>query len=87
MDFGLGALAEWYLENLNYGTVTLLMGIESSFIPFPSEVVIPPAAWKAAQADGGMNVYMVLLFATLGSLLGALVTFHSLHPYTSEGNA
>ena len=75
MDFGLGALAEWYLENLNYGTVTLLMGIESSFIPFPSEVVIPPAAWKAAQIDGGMNVYMVLLFATLGSLLGALVNY------------
>jgi membrane protein DedA with SNARE-associated domain len=39
------------MANINYFTITLLMTIESSFIPFPSEVVIPPAAWKAAQGE------------------------------------
>ena len=40
-------LIKWILENLNYWVVTLFMTIESSFIPFPSEVIVPPAAWKS----------------------------------------
>lgn len=65
---------EWCLENLNYWTITLLMAIESSFIPFPSEVVVPPAAYKAA-ASGEMNVWLVVLFATVGALIGALINY------------
>jgi membrane protein DedA with SNARE-associated domain len=65
---------QWCLDNLNYWTITLLMAIESSFIPFPSEVVVPPAAYKAA-ASGDMNVGLVVLFATLGALIGALVNY------------
>ncbi len=65
----------WCLENLNYWTVTLLMMIESSFIPFPSEVVVPPAAYKAA-VYGDMNVYLVVFFATLGADLGALINYY-----------
>jgi len=65
---------EWCLENLNYWTITLLMAIESSFIPFPSEVVVPPAAYKAA-ATGELNVWLVILFATLGALIGALINY------------
>ena len=65
---------EWCLENLNYWTITLLMAIESSFIPFPSEVVVPPAAYKAA-ASGELNVWLVVLFATIGALIGALVNY------------
>ena len=52
------------------------MAIESSFIPFPSEVVVPPAAWKAAAGDGGLNVYLVVLFATIGANIGALINYY-----------
>ena len=68
-------LTRFCLENLNYGTVTLFMAIESSFIPFPSEAVVPPAAWKAA-VTGEMNIFLVVFFATLGALLGALVNYY-----------
>ena len=64
----------WCLEHLNYWVITLLMAIESSFIPFPSEVVVPPAAYMAATT-GDMNVFLVVLFATLGAIIGALVNY------------
>ncbi len=63
----------WYMEHINYGTITLLMAIESSFIPFPSEVVVPPAAWKAAS--GELNIFLVVLFSTIGAIIGALVNY------------
>lgn len=62
------------LNHLNYFWVTVLMAIESSFIPFPSEVVVPPAAYLAA--NGKMNVILVVLFATLGCNIGALVNYY-----------
>jgi membrane protein DedA with SNARE-associated domain len=65
---------DWYMANLNYFTVALLMVIESSFIPFPSEVVIPFAAYKAAQGD--MNVFGVILAGTVGALIGALINYY-----------
>ena len=64
----------WCLEHLNYWVITLLMAIESSFIPFPSEVVVPPAAYKAATT-GELNVFLVVLCATLGAIIGALVNY------------
>jgi membrane protein DedA with SNARE-associated domain len=66
-------IADWYMANINYLTITLLMAIESSFIPLPSELVIPPAAWKAAQGD--LNIWLVILFGTLGALLGSLFNY------------
>lgn len=69
----LGFIA-WCLENLNYWTIMLLMAIESSFIPFPSEVIVPPAAYMAA-ATGEMNIWLVVFFATLGALIGAFVNY------------
>lgn len=69
------AFIQWCLDNLNYWTITLLMTIESSFIPFPSEVVVPPAAWKAAAGSSDLNIYLVVLFATIGACLGALVNY------------
>lgn len=68
-------LIQFCLDHLNYWTVTLFMTIESSFIPFPSEAVVPPAAWKAA-VTGEMNVILVVIFATLGALLGALINYY-----------
>ncbi len=67
---------QWCLDNLNYWTITLLMAIESSFIPFPSEVVVPPAAYKAAGGNSDLNVYLVVLFATLGANIGALINYY-----------
>ncbi len=64
---------QWCLDHLNYWTITLLMTIESSFIPFPSEIVVPPAAYNAAA--GELNIYLVVLFATLGACLGALINY------------
>jgi membrane protein DedA with SNARE-associated domain len=51
------------------------MAIESSFIPFPSEVVVPPAAYKAAVSHE-LNVFLVVLFATLGADAGALINYY-----------
>ena len=69
------AFIQWCLDHLNYWTITLLMTIESSFIPFPSEVVVPPAAYKAA-VSGQMNVFLVVLFATVGANIGALINYY-----------
>ena len=66
---------QWCLDHLNYWTITLLMAIESSFIPFPSEVVVPPAAYKAASGNSELNVYLVVLFATIGANIGALINY------------
>ena len=68
-------LIQFCLDHLNYWTVMLFMTIESSFIPFPSEAVVPPAAWKAA-VTGEMNVVLVVLFATLGALIGAFINYY-----------
>ena len=68
-------LIQFCLDHLNYWTVTLFMAIESSFIPFPSEAVVPPAAWKAA-VTGEMNVFLVVVFATVGALIGAFINYY-----------
>ncbi len=66
-------LLDWYMTNLNYFTVALLMAIESTFLPLPSEVVIPFAAYKAAQGD--LNVFGIILFGTIGALSGSLINY------------
>ncbi len=77
-------VVDWYLNNLNYYSITLMMTIESSFIPFPSEVVIPPAAYAACSPENSnlyvthykwLNIFIVILFGTLGALLGALFNY------------
>ena len=70
---------QWFVENANYMFVVVFMVIESSFIPFPSEVVVPPAAYLActnAGAGAGMNVFGVVIVATLGALVGAFINYY-----------
>jgi membrane protein DedA with SNARE-associated domain len=67
------SLFDWYMANLNYLTVALLMAIESTFLPLPSEVVIPFAAYKAAQ--GQLSVFGVVFFGTVGALCGSLINY------------
>ena len=66
-------LFDWYMANLNYFTIALLMLIESTFLPLPSEVVIPFAAYKAGQ--GELNVFIVVISGTIGALSGSLINY------------
>lgn len=61
------------LNNLNYGTILLLMLLESTVIPVPSELVVAPAAYHAA--GGSLNVFLVVLFATVGADIGASINY------------
>lgn len=73
----------WYTNHLSYWSVTMLMALESSFIPFPSEIVVPPAAYAACNVESPLytteskplNVLFVILFATFGALIGALLNY------------
>ena len=73
----------WYSAHMNYASITALMAVESSFIPFPSEVVIPPAAFVAGQPDSVLcttgnypvDVLLIILFGTLGAMIGAIINY------------
>ena len=65
----------WYDRNTNYGSIMALMAVESSFIPFPSEVVIPPAAYIASEETSDLNIFLVVLFGTIGALIGAYINY------------
>ncbi len=76
-------VTDWYANNMNYWSITALMTIESSFIPFPSEVVIPPAVYVASHENSDLNVsdsyfinvLLIILFGTIGALLGAIINY------------
>lgn len=63
-----------FTDALGHLGVFLLMAVESSFIPFPSEIVVPPAAFLAAQ--GKMSIYLVVLAGIGGSLVGAVINYY-----------
>lgn len=69
MDWYLGAL-----EDGGYALIALLMALESSIVPLPSEVVIPPAA-HVAHTRGGMSLTGIVIAGTLGSWAGATVMY------------
>ena len=80
----IGVVTDWYAAHMNYGSITALMTIESSFIPFPSEVVIPPAVYVASDPNSAVcatdnyivNVLLIVLFGTIGALLGAIINYY-----------
>jgi len=69
-------LAQWLVEmvqGFGYAGIVILMAVESSFIPFPSEVVMIPAGYLAFK--GEMNLGLVIVSGLTGSMIGAYVNY------------
>jgi len=72
----INSIVTWVLavtQGLGYLGIVVLMAIESSFLPLPSEIIIPPAAYLASQ--GKMSLALIIIMGTLGSVLGATVNY------------
>jgi membrane protein DedA with SNARE-associated domain len=70
-------LTDWYVNSLHsggYPLIVLLMAIESSIVPLPSELIIPPAA-HIAYTQGGMSLTGIVIAGALGSWLGATAMY------------
>ncbi len=63
----------WLLNNLTYPNILLLMLLESTVVPVPSELVVAPAAFNAAS--GQLNVFLIVLSATIGAVIGASINY------------
>ena len=77
-------ITAWYSAHMTYGSVAALMAVESSFVPFPSEVVVPPAAYVVGVDPASalyvsdvyaVNVALIVLVASLGAILGACINY------------
>lgn len=74
------AMIDWLLNTIGamgYPGIFILMAMESSVIPVPSELVMPPAGYLAHQ--GEMNIWLSILMGTLGSLVGAYANYFTAH--------
>ena len=63
-----------YIGDMGYLGIFLLMFLESTFFPFPSEIIMIPAGYLAYQ--GELNLYIVILVGIFGSVLGALFNYY-----------
>jgi membrane protein DedA with SNARE-associated domain len=71
-------LMDWYLTKLatgGYPLIALLMAIESSIVPLPSELIIPPAAHLAYTHQAGLGMMGIVLAGAFGSWLGATIMY------------
>lgn len=64
-------IEEWYKLNTNYFSITVLMAAESSILPVPSEMVIPPAVYVAMDPKSDLSIFWIIFFGTLGAMIGA----------------
>ena len=64
-------IESWYKNNTNYVSITALMAAESSILPVPSEMVIPPAVYVAMEPDSDLSIFWIIFFGTIGALIGA----------------
>lgn len=62
-----------FFGSIGYLGIVILMAIESSFLPLPSELVIPPMAYLAAQ--GHLNIFLIIIAGVLGSVIGASINY------------
>lgn len=70
------SLFQWLIDSISgagYLGIAILMAIESSVLPLPSELIMPPAGYLAAR--GEMNPWIAILAGTVGSIVGALVNY------------
>jgi membrane protein DedA with SNARE-associated domain len=65
------------IGSMGYIGIFLLMALESSLVPIPSEIIMPPAGYLVQQ--GQMNMALVILSGTLGSLFGAYLNYFAAH--------
>lgn len=64
-------IEHWYDNNMNYWSITALMAAESSILPVPSEMVIPPAVYVAMKPESDLSIFWIIIFGTIGALIGA----------------
>jgi len=64
-------IENWYKNNTNYYSITALMAAESSILPVPSEMVIPPAVYIAMDPKSDLSIFWIIIFGTIGAMIGA----------------
>lgn len=73
----LGNMSEWatdIMDALGYAGLAFLVALENVFPPIPSEIILPLAGFNSSK--GTMNVFLAILFATIGSVVGALILYY-----------
>ncbi len=76
----LESFVQWLLDrfrDVGYSGIVVLMAMESSVLPVPSELVMPPAGYLAAK--GEMSFVLALACGVLGSVIGALANYYGAH--------
>jgi len=67
-------ILQWYKAHISYAAIMLCMAIESTFLPLPSETIVPPAVWYALD-KGSMSIILIIIVGTLGALAGSLINY------------